>query len=292
MGQKESTSVFNKSLYNNQAAFQLYYNHLGNLALTMFEWEGLPASVNARFIEASLAQSGAAAFIEAPGLGFIATRVTAVGMVDIYGEPIAYKCYSANGLFSQDFKSRDMVLIRNNAMMSPTMEIITFYAARLADLEMTISVNLATQKKPWVILTNEKQRFSWEQFMMKVEGNQSLIMGTKELDLDAIKYIGLDAPYLVDKLQQAKESIINDFYTRMGLNNANTDKRERLIVDEVNANNQVIELNYMTMLQTRQMACKLINEKYGLKVSVRLRTKGVNDGEVHDDDQNASGNQL
>lgn len=290
MGQKESTSVFTKSLYNNQAAFELYYYHLGNLALSMFEWIGLPPSVNARFIEASLMEFGAAAFIEAPTLGYIATRVTAAGMVDIYGEPIAYKCYSVNGIFSQDFKKQDMVLIRNNATMIPTIRTIQFYAARLADLEMTISVNLATQKKPWVILVNEKQRFSWEQFMMKVEGNQSMVMGTKELDLEAVKYFGLNSPYLTDKLQQAKESIINDFYTRMGLNNANTDKRERMIVDEVNANNEVIALNYLTMLQTRQEACKLINEKYGLKVSVRLRTKGELDGEVHNDDQDPQGN--
>lgn len=284
MGQKESASQFNKALYGNTATFQLYYSTLINLALSIFEWEGLPDSVNPRFIEKTLHGMGSAAFVNTE-TGFLATRVTAAGMVDVYGEPIAYKCYSVNGLFTRDYKADEIVLIRNTPNLMPTELMLQFYAARLTDLEMTITVNLAVQKKPWIILVDEKQRFTWQQIMMKVEGNEDLILGNKSIDPEAVKVFNLNAPYLADKLQTTKEAIINEFYTRLGLNNANTTKRERLIVDEVNANNQVIGLNAETMLHTRQLAAAEINKKFGLHVSVRLRMEGKDNGEIHDDDQ-------
>lgn len=285
MPQKEATSGFRKSLYDNQATFMLYYNHFRNLALTMFEWKGLPDSINPRFIERALMDKGLVTFVDDPDLGKMATYATSSGMVDAYGEPIAYKCYGANGLYTKDFAAKDVVVLRNNPDLIPTLNIVIWYAARITDLEMTITVNLNTQKKPWMLLVPEKERYSWEQIMMKVEGNESLIMGTKSLDPDAIQHFNLNAPYNADKLQETKETLVNELYTRLGLNNANTDKRERLIVDEVNANNQIIDLNVQTMLRFRKEAAEELNQRFGLKVSVDLRAKGEQRGEVHDPTQ-------
>lgn len=286
MPQKEATSQFNKSLYNNQATFMLYYHHFRNLALTMFEWEGLPPSINPRFIERALAEKGQVAILNDESLGFMATYATPSGMIDLYGEPIAYQCYGANGIYNKDFRASDIVLIRNNISHIPTIQMVFWYAARITDIEMTISVNLATQKKPWVLLIPEKERYTWEQVMMKVEGNESLIVGSKGLDLDAVKHFNLNAPYNADKLQETKETLVNEFYTRLGLNNANTDKRERLIVDEVNANNEIIELNAQVMLAHRQAAADELNQRYKWNVSVRMRTEGAKNGQVFNDHQN------
>ena len=52
----------------------------------------------------------------------------------------------------------------------------------------------------------------------------------------------------------------------------NTEKRERLITDEANANNEVISINAQSMLLTREQACKEINDKYGLDIAVSMRT--------------------
>ena len=54
--------------------------------------------------------------------------------------------------------------------------------------------------------------------------------------------------------------------------NANTEKRERLITDEVEANNQLVQLGAAVMMSARHDACQQINQMYGLQVSVRQRT--------------------
>ena len=59
--------------------------------------------------------------------------------------------------------------------------------------------------------------------------------------------------------------------TFLGINNANTEKRERLITDEVEANNEHIDLSAECMLKARQRAAEQINELFGTNITVKLR---------------------
>ena len=74
---------------------------------------------------------------------------------------------------------------------------------------------------------------------------------------------------------------MNECMSFLGLNNANTDKKERMITDEVNANNELIEMFLWVMLNTRQEACREIKEKFGIDVQVKVRDfkKEGNDNE-------------
>ena len=61
-------------------------------------------------------------------------------------------------------------------------------------------------------------------------------------------------------------------YTYLGINNANTDKRERLITSEADSNNQFIDSCGAMFLEARQRACEEINKKFGLNIKCELRT--------------------
>ena len=55
------------------------------------------------------------------------------------------------------------------------------------------------------------------------------------------------------------------------------DKKERLITDEANSNNELINLNLQSYLVPRQEACRQFNEKFGFtgtdkEISVRVRS--------------------
>lgn len=59
------------------------------------------------------------------------------------------------------------------------------------------------------------------------------------------------------------------------------DKKERLIQDEANSNNELINLNLQSFLAPRELACKQFNEKFGLtgtnkEISVRVRSDLLN----------------
>ena len=75
-------------------------------------------------------------------------------------------------------------------------------------------------------------------------------------------------------------SLMNELLTFLGINNNNTDKKERLLVDEVNANNEFILVNIEHMYEERKLACELINEKFGLNITVERREVDVY-GSIH-----------
>ena len=58
--------------------------------------------------------------------------------------------------------------------------------------------------------------------------------------------------------------------TFLGINNANTDKKERLITNEVDSNNELINYYLNCFYKPRKNACDEINKKYGLNIKVTL----------------------
>ena len=52
-----------------------------------------------------------------------------------------------------------------------------------------------------------------------------------------------------------------------GINN-NFEKKERLLVDEVNSNNDFIDRNVELMYRQRKLACEQMNKKFGWNVKV------------------------
>ena len=78
---------------------------------------------------------------------------------------------------------------------------------------------------------------------------------------------------------KTNSELLNELLTFLGINNANTDKKERLIVDEVNAKHDFILVNLDHMFDEREKAVKEINEKFGLNIKVEKRE--VNNGEIY-----------
>jgi len=247
-----------------------YYDRLRLIALSLFEWEGLPDSCNPRHLEQTLYMYGRVLFIEDSDLGFLNTKVTPSGSLNIYDEPISYTAYGVG--YNKSYDKDDCVLIRNNYLDRPTDYSVMLFASRLTEAERTIDVNIKAQKTPILIRCDEKDRLTMKNLYSQFSGNEPFIMGSKSLNLEALKVLKTDAPYIADKVQVYKREVWNEALTFFGINNANSDKRERLITDEVNANNEVIDINAQAMLLTRLEACKAINKKYGLNVTVKMRS--------------------
>ena len=93
-------------------------------------------------------------------------------------------------------------------------------------------------------------------------------------DNDMIKAIKTDAPYVEDKISAYKKEILNEALSFLGINNINVEKKERLVEDEANANNEYVIFNLMSRLVPRKEACKKFNELFNpdKKIDVRLRS--------------------
>lgn len=254
----------------NNETYQMYYSRLRDYALSMFKWEGLPDSINERFLEIKMFEEGKVVFFEDPQLGYLALPVTLGQMINVYQEPTGYRAVSIN--YQKDLSPDNAVVIWNNYSRTPIKPIIEQYAYRLFQVERIMDVNLQAQRTPILILADESQRLTMENAYKMYEGNEPFIFGNKSgFDKDAVQVLKTDAPFISDKLMEYKHNLWNEAMTFLGIGNAKQDKRERLVSDEVSANDEQIEGSRFIWLQARQDACTKINEMFGLNVSVDFK---------------------
>ena len=247
---------------------QQLYNRFLNLALNRFKWENLPQGITSRKIEEFLVQHGQVMFFKDNGI-FIVLPSYGVGRYDIYNEPLTYNVIGNN--YNKMVDREDGVLIRNNATSSNDYDDLLLFAERINEVEQTMDINLNGQKTPFVILCDEKERLTFKNILHQVQKFKYAIFGSKKLSMNSMSVMETKSEYLLDKLQDHKNSLMNELLTFLGINNNNTDKKERLLVDEVNANNEFILVNIDHMYEERKKACEEINKKFGLNITVNRR---------------------
>lgn len=285
---------FQDSAIVNDDTYFDYLNRLKKIALSIFEWVNLPESMDARWLERSLYYNGMATMFKDKQFGFINTNCASSGYLNIYGLPTKLNCYAynfqsirtlytgLNPLLNDKQKEKkeleECILVMNNWDRKPTALTLELFAYRLYEAERTADVNIKSQKFPVMIIVDEKQRLLMENLYNQYNGNQPFIFGDKDqLGEDILRSVNTGAPFIVDKLMNYKKEIWNEALQFLGVNSIMLEKKERMITDEANSNNEVINLNLQSYLAPRQLACKQFNEKYGLtgtdkEISVRVRS--------------------
>ena len=270
--------------------FTDYFYRLMLIARSIFKWNNLPNNIDEKWIEKYLFTEGKCAFFKDPIKGLMVAKCADGGSLNYYDEPTEIRPVATNMESSTVYTNhKDCVVIRNNDIMLPTARTIQLFAYRLADISRTIDININAQKTPLIILCSEKQKLTMKNVYKQWNGFEPVIYGDPNIDLNQVTVLKTDAPIVFDKLQYQKHAIWNECMTFLGINNANQDKRERLVDDEVQANNEQVEISAHCMLKAREQACEEINRIFGTNISVELRVddyrQSVEEEEVKPDDE-------
>ena len=163
---------FIDSALSNDATYWDYLERFKKIALSMFEWVNLPKTMNAMYLEKCLYYLGQATLLKDENYGFINTRASSNGYINIYGYPTSLNCYSyeynsTRKLYSGLSKGNnnefeECILVQNNWERIPTAGTLELFAYRLYEAEQTAMINIKSQKTPVLILTDEKQRLTME----------------------------------------------------------------------------------------------------------------------------------
>ena len=290
MGRKKDRDFW-ESAAMNTGTYRQYYNRLVELAISMFEWKNLPATVDPRFLELCLFTDGQVVFFNDPDLGYLTLQNACNGGFNVYRIPVKRRAYAVNG-YQKDLSDKDSVIIFNNYLHTNSQLDAAMFARRLSDLDRSIDVNAKAQKTPILIKCDETQRLTMQNLYMQYDGNMPFIFADKSLNTNQLQAIKTDAPYVADKLYQLKTQIWNEALTYLGISNINVQKKERLITDEVTRNQGGTIASRYSRLNARRDACKQINAMFGLDVWCDYREDYqaiTEDNDTVDGDPNSDG---
>lgn len=270
MGRRKKT-LFDESLVKNACAWQLYVTMIQQIALSSFQWEGLPDTISERDIETELFCNGSALWFYDDTIGYLCLPATPSSDFDVYGVPYRSIAYSKYNTYHKSCERTDSVLLYDNQMRIKPYPTCEYYAQRLWNLDRVIDVNANAQKTPVLVRSTDRQRLTLQQVYQKWSGNEPVIFADTALDPESLTVFRTDAPYVADKLYELKSNLWNECLTYLGIANVITTKKERMIKDEVLKYQGGVYANRFSRLAAREEAARQINAMFDLDVHVRFR---------------------
>lgn len=265
-----SKDKFDTSLRNNKSSYIFYFNKLWEIAISMFEWKNLPETVDERYLEMSLFATGQAVFFKDDELGYLGLRNAGMGKLNVYGIPIERRAVGGNG-YSKQLDIENSVIIFNNMLHTNTQLDVELFASKMWEIDQTLGVNIKAQKTPILITCDEPERLTMKNVYEKYDGNQPVIYGTKNLSVKGFQVLKTDAPFIAMQLQDLKNALWNEALSHLGISNVSVEKRERLLVDEVNRAQGAIQASRNSRLEMRKKACDEINRMFDLNIECVIR---------------------
>ena len=142
------------------------------------------------------------------------------------------------------------------------------YAALLAMCDSSISVNLMNSKVTFIGLASSKAQAETMKKMYDdiSMGKPAVFVRGDQVNGENFFFNNVKNSFVADDIQLVKRKLVNEFLTEIGINNANLDKRERLVESEVEANNSEILCNVQHWLDNIREGFYKANEMFGLSL--------------------------
>lgn len=183
----------------------------------------------------------------------------------------------------------DCVIIKMQPLYSGVMDIISYYADLMALTSESIGVNILNSKLGYIFFAgNRSVADSMKKLYDNIaSGNPMVVADEKLIDKESGKLKvqlftqDLKNNYIAPELFIALKDIENKFLTDIGFNNINIQKKERMNVHEVDANNEAIKSKATLWLETMKESFSKANDMFNLDLQVSfsdLGTKIVTEG--------------
>lgn len=251
----------------NQAAYYMYLQQLESIAMNRFKWIGLPDTCDPRYLEFTLLFQGVASIAKPTDTDmFFSTQAAQDGQLNIYDNPTQWDAYGNQG-FSFRAGPGNGVLVWDNSLRQSIIPMLEFYAYELADIKRTKMINRLQQKTPYIITAPQTQRNDMLQLFKQITGGEPAVLGTPNVSDIQVQALNTGVPFLGEALNTDLLNVWNEALTALGIRNLSK-KTERMIEDEVTANDEPTTIRLMDPLGTRRAAANELNRKFGLDIHV------------------------
>ena len=273
-----NSSFSPSSIHVKNTALQRFFRrYLFQKAISVFKWK-LPETWNRDYFLYVLYAWGFIGVVETDKYGVICQAGAPYGY-DIYYQPT--NLIITNPLLRGSLEPRigiDCTVFKLQPDWGGITDLVNYYADMMALCAETAGVNLLNSHLSFVFPAKDKaQAEAYKKLYDRVAGGEPGVVIDKHLYLDDGTQAwepfqqNIGQNYIVDKVLADMRKIEAMFDTDIGIPNANTDKRERLITDEVNANNAETITKCELWLEELKKSAEKTNSMFGTTISVDYR---------------------
>ena len=262
----------------NSFIFGMYVKYLLQKLISVFEFD-LPEDWAHNYFQYVLMGYGFICVFDTDRYGVVCQQCGIGDTVTLYHQP--QYAIVTNPVFRQTYElkiGQDCELIKLQPDYSSPLDIVSTYADLMTLALETAGINLLNSKTSYVFFadnsrTAESYKKAYDQI---ASGNPMTVIDKSMLNENGdpawqffTQNVGQN--YITDKLLNDLRTIENEFDTLIGIPNANTSKRERLITDEVLSNRAETSALVNVWLDTMRRDIEKVNALYGLEIGVRYR---------------------
>lgn len=261
---------------------RLHINMMLDRTLKMFKWENLPESIPERFLEQYLQINGFVGIGETPE-GLKAFFGGCGGVLDEYYMPTKFIVCNPWLGFNKEFeiyreyrnmdfsRENNAVIGLNDTLSEGLFPLIEKYATQLATNEITLNVASINSRAINILTATSESAYASIKSFLKdlVKGKiahvrESIITDNDVRSLPFSSQTNNGITNLIELQQYFKAS----FYNEIGLNANYNMKRESIQQNESDMNHDSLKPLIDDMLDNRKKLADMLNECYGLNVSV------------------------
>lgn len=264
---------------SNTALVNYYADYLLQKAMAVFKFSGIPEHWAENYFKYVLFGYGYISVFNTDRYGVIPQECGLSDTRTVFYQP-KYAIIN-NPVFDKSYMltiGQDCEIIKLQPNYKSVMDIVYLYADQLALCTETAGINLLNSKLSYIFFAKDKaQAETFKKTYDKLaSGNPMAVVDSKLKDIDGtpnweLFFQNVGQNYIADKVLDDMKKIEDRFKTVIGIPNANTFKKERLIVDEVNANNYDTESNVLIWLENMQRDIARVNNMFNLNLSVSYR---------------------
>ncbi len=278
---------------SNTALAYYFRKYLLEKVYSCIEMKNVPEWWDLNYMMYSLLIFGKICFLETDIYGVIPQHCS-LGGFNVFYQPAYANVRNPHLTINRPLMiGSECEIVKLQPNYSGVMDIVCYYADMLSLCAENVGLNIVNSKLAYVFTAqNKSSAESFKKMFDKISSGEPIVVQDRKLldengkkTWDAFAN-NLSNNYIADRILNDMTTWENKFCTEIGIPNANTQKKERLITDEVNANTVDTESKIMLWIDTMNRDLKKVNRMFDLNLSAEYKFR-KGDQEWQEDQKSA-----
>ena len=253
---KAKYKFFRKNREVNELRQKLYnqrFNRYYNIWMSKFKWSGLDEENKEQeenYIMRKAWSDGKIAVRQIKNTDLLAFMPFTAATYNMYDFPETVNLINERSVpttlipNTPQIVNKDVVIGYFTPSHKPICDVVRHYCDLMVQAEMVINTNLQLQNMPFLIGVDPDDEDKMRDIVDKILNNEIVVYADLQA-LQKIQSLVTSTPYLVDKLKMYIKTLEEELLTIFGIDNNNGIGEKNIVIDAINANNDIInQYNY------------------------------------------------